>query len=578
MVITLSKQNGCFPTLQRHALVVGAVDYLGQKLDNAVDDAVRIAKVLVARGFTVTSVHNPTKAEIDAALAEFSLRAQKSEIALVFLAGHAVERHGSGYFLPVDFQFPLTPGSLPYTALSLNSIIEATESAESRVIVLDACRNWPQDQDEERRVLNNLDQLIAGERDWPDLLLAYATSAKTTAGDGVSGAGSTFTNSLCKHLLDHSLTADECFRRVSQDVLSQRGKQQPWTYSSLTRTLSFTDLPRFSILQRYTIPNPKSFYGAGWSQVAADPRTVIVGLGDNLVWRVGISGLEKIHFLGEDLLTGAANFGEVLLIAGSEGTLYRAGSNTAPELDLEMKRSHGLKALPAGNGAVFYGTSVYCLAFISNAMEITAQFDLGFEVYSCIYMPDGMVWVAGERGKICEIDPSNPEATVRDVVQLNCPVNAMAVTSNGEQVFIVGQSGLAVVIHRSGQKVTDLFPDRKFKTAAGIRAQLLNLADDETIQKFIFDPKKLNQPIRDELDDHVGSPSFLTCALAPTLPILAVATQESSIVLVDTRDLQVIQELDIGSGNSSTVAAVHFLSDKELVVISGRGDVAFFGA
>jgi uncharacterized caspase-like protein len=90
----------------RRALVIGAISYPGAPLDNAVDDAVRVAAALVARGFTVTTVLNPDGATIDAALGAFAPAAKLAELALVFLAGHAVERHGSGYFLPVDVQFP----------------------------------------------------------------------------------------------------------------------------------------------------------------------------------------------------------------------------------------------------------------------------------------------------------------------------------------------------------------------------------------------------------------------------------------------------------------------------------------
>lgn len=148
----------------------------------------------------------------------------------------------------------------------------------------------------------------------------------------------------------------------------------------------------------------------------------------------------------------------------------------------------------------------------------------------------------------------------------------------GDRVFVVGQHGLAVELDRSGQKTAELLPDRLFKTAAGIRAQLLNVADDEHIRRFIFEPSTLNKRLHTELAEHLGVPDYYACALAPTLPILAVATQESSVVLLDTRDHQVIQELDVGSGNSAIVSGVHFLSDHELAVVGGRGEVTFFGA
>ena len=563
----------------RYALVIGAIAYPDAKLDNAVEDAIRVADALNARGFVVTTILNPDRSAIDAALAAFRPAIQTAELAIVFIAGHAVERHGVGYFLPVDFQFPLQPASLPYTAVSLNDFVDATEGAKSRIVVLDACRNWPQDPDEARRASNYLDQLVSDQRKWPNLLLAYATSATTGAGDGIKGSGSAFSNSLCCHLLDHSLTVDECFRRVSQDVIAARKGQQPWTYSSLALTLSFTDLPRFSAIQRHAVPNPESQGVGAWTTTDIKRRSVIVGLGDAMAWRVGVRGFDQVRYQGGDRLMGAADTKEHMLLAGSKGALYLAGGGSTPVLELDMGNSHGVAASPTGDAAVIYGEdSATCLKVTSKTVEVVARYELGFGVFSCVYMPDGVIWVGGEYGRICEIDPRDPRALVREIAQVRHHVNSITAAPLGDRVFVVGQSGLAVELDRSGNEVAELLPDREFKTAAGIRAQLVHVADDEHIHRFVFEPTKLKKSIRDELSDYVGIPDFPACALAPTLPIIAIATQESSVVLLDTRDLQSLQELDVGSGNSSMVAGVHFLSDHELAVIGGRGEVTFFAA
>lgn len=59
---------------------------------------------------------DPDLAAFDAALAAFKRAVQTADLALIYLAGHAVERHGSSYFLPVDFRFPPTAAGLRYTA------------------------------------------------------------------------------------------------------------------------------------------------------------------------------------------------------------------------------------------------------------------------------------------------------------------------------------------------------------------------------------------------------------------------------------------------------------------------------
>ncbi|TGQ96504.1 caspase family protein, partial [Mesorhizobium sp. M4B.F.Ca.ET.200.01.1.1] len=85
----------------RHALVIGAIAYPGQELENATSDAGHAADALRDRGFAVTTVFDPSLAAIDAALTNFKELAQTAELAVIFLAGHAVERHGRGYFLPI---------------------------------------------------------------------------------------------------------------------------------------------------------------------------------------------------------------------------------------------------------------------------------------------------------------------------------------------------------------------------------------------------------------------------------------------------------------------------------------------
>lgn len=85
---------------------------------------------------------------------------------------------------------------------------------------------------------------------------------------------------------------------------------------------------------------------------------------------------------------------------------------------------------------------------------------------------------------------------------------------------------------------------------------------------------------RSPLDSRTGvpAPRAVQAALASTLPIVAIGTAEASVVLLDTRDMQILQELDLGCGHSVSVSGIHFLSDSELVVVDARGNVTFFAS
>ena len=161
----------------RYALVVGVARYSDQPLLNAVDDTTRAAHALRQRGFETTVITDADARTIDAALESFSASVANSEIALIYCAGHAVERHGAGYFLPSDFPFPLSSSKVRHYGISLNNLISAPQSAQSAIVILDACRNWPADPLEQLRLSNDIDELVAEERTWRNVLLAYSTRA-----------------------------------------------------------------------------------------------------------------------------------------------------------------------------------------------------------------------------------------------------------------------------------------------------------------------------------------------------------------------------------------------------------------
>ena len=180
------------------------------------------ATALQQRGFQTTLIEDADVRTMDAAIRLFSAVVVGAEIALIYLAGHAVERHGAGYFLSSDFLFPLSPSKAMQRGISLNDLIRTTQSAKSGIVVLDACRNWPADPDEQLKISNDIDQLVEEERTWRNVLLAYSTSASTAASDGVDGAGSLFCQAFCRYILDHSLNIDECFRLIAQEVMVWR--------------------------------------------------------------------------------------------------------------------------------------------------------------------------------------------------------------------------------------------------------------------------------------------------------------------------------------------------------------------
>lgn len=561
---------------KRQALVVGAAAYPTRPLTNATEDAERVSIGLTQRGFVVETVLNPDQTSLTKSLAKFQERAMSAGIALIYLAGHAVERHGAGYFLPVDFPFPVAVGWLRNNGVTLNTFVAATDGAESRIVILDACRNWPSERDLRQPIADNLEELSGNEGDWGKLLLAYSTSATLTASDGIPGKGSIFSNSFCRHLLDHSLTIDECFRRVSQDVVSQ-SRQQPWTYSSLQNALSFSDLPRYTAIQRHEMPDPTRSFRGTWSTLGSARDALIVGVGDNVAWYVRLAGWPRVNHQASTRLIGAADLHTALFLAGEDGQLYVAGGDGEQVADLKTKGSFGITTALNRDGFTIFGRqSVVCLRIADNELEEVSRHKVGFDVYSSVYLSEYKLWIAGSSGQVCEVDFSSGFSVLKNVTSFKQPINGMALSASCGRVFVVGQSGLVAGVDPVGHDTIEILAERSRATAAGIRASLVAEVDDEDIRKFIFDRKSLSDEVQEYFEELVGRPSYPALACAPSHPILALGTEESTVILIDVRDNTIFQEIDIGSGNPQRVEGVHFLSDTELVVVDARGHVTFF--
>lgn len=133
---------------KRIALVVGNNAYESvAPLERAVSDATAVARSLRAIGFEVTVATDVSRRELVRQLSDFNSRAQSSDLALLYYAGHGIEIRGANYILPVDVpavrdgQETLLTGE----ALPTDKIVSDLQDRGARavVLILDACRDNP---------------------------------------------------------------------------------------------------------------------------------------------------------------------------------------------------------------------------------------------------------------------------------------------------------------------------------------------------------------------------------------------------------------------------------------------------
>ena len=130
----------------RTALVIGNANYRASPLRNPVNDAEAVAAALRPLGFQVILRANATQRELLEAMREFSQRAAKSQVRLVFYAGHGVQLRGRNYLVPVDADIS-TEDDIVQRGVDVTEILERHELRaqllRSRPIFRHACLEEP---------------------------------------------------------------------------------------------------------------------------------------------------------------------------------------------------------------------------------------------------------------------------------------------------------------------------------------------------------------------------------------------------------------------------------------------------
>lgn len=219
------------------ALVIGNAKYAEvAALKNPENDAVDMAAALSEIGFDVTVKLNANIETFDDALGEFQQKADGSEVAVIFYAGHGIEFENRNYLLPVDAALE-KESQIRYKTLELERLEEAVSGASKlRMVFLDACRNNPfaeRIQARSGKSRSVIGRGLSKIEPTDGTVIAYSAKGGTTASDG-DGRNSPYTAALLKYVRQADLDVDRLLRMVRDDVLKATNRQQePFDYGSL---------------------------------------------------------------------------------------------------------------------------------------------------------------------------------------------------------------------------------------------------------------------------------------------------------------------------------------------------------
>lgn len=207
----------------RVALVVGNDNYqYAPKLRNARNDATAIGRELEAAGFSVMSVLDASRDQMDDALGHFLPRLQKGDEVVFFYSGHGSQPPSLGpYLLPVDIR-PTDSRAIERNGQSLERLAEELgQRARFSLIIIDAGRDDPLRGTPSGRSIAPGSALTRIEPPKGTLVIMAASRGQHSLdrlGENDPEPNGLFTRELIKHMRTPGLSAVEMLRRVRSSV------------------------------------------------------------------------------------------------------------------------------------------------------------------------------------------------------------------------------------------------------------------------------------------------------------------------------------------------------------------------
>lgn len=211
---------------KRVALVIGNSRYNLGNLKNPENDAQAVRKALTALGFEVDYFTNlDQKSMVQQVFDFFHHKASKSELRLIYYAGHGVQFEGRNYLIPTDANLGL-PSEIPHTGFMLDELRQSLDGLQqgASIIILDTCRVTLCPVGKCRGVLSSLG--LSNERKSSGTLIAYSTGSGQLANDGGENEHSLYTQVLLELISTPGQPVEQLFRKLTEEVFQRSGGLQ----------------------------------------------------------------------------------------------------------------------------------------------------------------------------------------------------------------------------------------------------------------------------------------------------------------------------------------------------------------
>jgi uncharacterized caspase-like protein len=225
---------------KRIALVIGNGAYAKGPLATAANDAGLIAQTLQAAGFDVIGARDLDGDTLRKSFRDFIQKVSSSDnntVAMIYLAGYAVQLAGENYFIPVDSTINRDT-DIPIEGLRISDYIRqlAAVPLKASVVVLDAARQQP--------FIEGGQSLAGGlalVEPEANMLIAF-NAAPGTVAPTENGPYGIYAQSLAEMIRNGGLSLPEVFDRVRLRVNeATKGAQVPWDARKVQVQFTFFD-------------------------------------------------------------------------------------------------------------------------------------------------------------------------------------------------------------------------------------------------------------------------------------------------------------------------------------------------
>ena len=238
---------------RRVAFVVGNGAYKNvAQLPNPPIDAKAMASTLRNVGFEVIEGSNLSRDQMTEKLLDFGRKAQGSDIAVFYYAGHGIAVGGTNYLLPVDADIKSEMDVKLGAAINIDLTLDQTMGdAKVKLVFLDACRDNPfaakiKSNSATRSV--NVGSGLAEMKSGEGTLIAFATGPGQTALDGQEGNNSPFTRALIDNITKPGIEIQQAMTSVRAQVNEETHKGQlPWGHTNLIGAVYLNQAPTTQI-------------------------------------------------------------------------------------------------------------------------------------------------------------------------------------------------------------------------------------------------------------------------------------------------------------------------------------------